>query len=44
VMDYFTKLNESGITILMVTHDAALVRYGSRSLTCQGGVVSGGEI
>ena len=40
VMDCFHKLNQSGITILMVTHDKALVEFCSRSLNCEDGIIA----
>ena len=39
VMDYFRRLNQSGITILMVTHNEALLSFSTRHLVCQAGSV-----
>lgn len=37
VMTCFQRLNEQGITILMATHNEALLKYASRHLVCRGG-------
>lgn len=41
VMDCFQRLNQSGITILMVTHNEALLSFSTRHLKCRnGGIVN----
>lgn len=37
IMECFRKLNRSGVTILMATHNESLLRYCSRHLVCRGG-------
>jgi putative ABC transport system ATP-binding protein len=37
VMDCLGKFHQQGITILMVTHNEELLRYGSRHLVCRDG-------
>ena len=37
VMDCFQRLNQSGITILMVTHNEALLNFSTRHLKCRDG-------
>ena len=39
VMEYFRELNETGMTILMVTHNETLLRHCTRHLVCQNGVM-----
>ena len=39
VMGHFRQMNESGITILMVTHNPMLLDYCSRHVLCRDGVV-----
>jgi len=39
VMDCFKRLNEAGITILMATHNEALLNSCTRHLLCQGGSI-----
>jgi putative ABC transport system ATP-binding protein len=40
VMRLLTKLNRQGMTILMVTHNEALLAYCSRRLRCQDGMLT----
>jgi putative ABC transport system ATP-binding protein len=40
VMDYLALLNQSGITILMATHNESFLKYCSRHLVCCDGRVS----
>lgn len=40
VMTCFKKMNEEGITLLMVTHNDGLLRYASRHLVCRSGGLS----
>jgi len=42
VMECFHRLNERGITILMVTHDEGLLEHAGRHLECKDGVVKNG--
>ena len=39
VMDCFQQLNQAGMTILMVTHNEALLSYCSRHLVCEDGLL-----
>lgn len=39
VMQYFTTLNQQGITILLVTHNTELLKYCSRHLVCRDGFI-----
>ena len=39
VMNCFKKMNEEGITLLMVTHNDGLLRYASRHLVCKNGAL-----
>ncbi len=39
VMDYLTQLNRIGMTILMVTHNEALLKHCTRRLICCNGVI-----
>ncbi len=39
VMNCFKKMNEEGITLLMVTHNDGLLRYASRHLVCRNGAL-----
>ena len=39
VMECFKRLNDEGITVLMVTHNESLLSYAGRSLTCRDGVI-----
>jgi putative ABC transport system ATP-binding protein len=41
VMECFKKLNEQGLTILLVTHNEELLKYCSRHLVCRSGVLEG---
>jgi len=43
VMGVFQKLNEQGITIVMVTHEFDIARYCKRNLVLRDGVVVGDE-
>ena len=40
VMDYFRRLNNEGLTILMVTHNDHLLSYCSRHLVCHEGRIA----
>jgi putative ABC transport system ATP-binding protein len=40
VMDYLRMLNETGITILMATHNDSFLKYCSRHLVCEDGRIS----
>lgn len=40
VMEFFRQLNQAGITILLVTHNPALIEYCTRHLTCLDGVIA----
>ncbi len=40
VMDYLRMLNQSGITILMATHNESFLKYSSRHLLCNDGRIS----
>lgn len=44
VMDCFKKLNDSGITIVMVTHNESLLPYASRHLVCVNGRLEEGPL
>ena len=39
VMNCYKKMNDEGITLLMVTHNDGLLRYASRHLVCRNGGV-----
>jgi len=39
VMDCFKGLNEKGLTILLVTHNRSLLKYCTRHLICQDGMI-----
>lgn len=39
VMDCFRRLNDQGLTVLLVTHNEGLLRYASRHLVCAEGVL-----
>jgi putative ABC transport system ATP-binding protein len=39
IMDVFQKLNESGITIVMVTHELDIARYTRRNVVMRDGVI-----
>jgi putative ABC transport system ATP-binding protein len=39
VMEIFQKLNEKGITIVMVTHEADIAAYARRNIVMKDGVV-----
>jgi len=39
VMECFRRLNEAGLTLLLVTHNEKLLRYASRHLVCAEGVL-----
>jgi putative ABC transport system ATP-binding protein len=39
VMECFRELNRQGLTILMVTHNTALLPYGTRRLMCRDGTL-----
>jgi putative ABC transport system ATP-binding protein len=39
VMDCFRRLNDAGLTVLLVTHNEGLLRYASRHLVCREGVL-----
>lgn len=43
VMNTLKKLNEEGMTVVMVTHDTALAEYGSRIIRMKDGVVMCGQ-
>ena len=43
VMDHFRDLNRQGITILMVTHNPALLAYGNRHLHCREATIAEGD-
>ena len=43
VMDLLKRLNDEGITIIMVTHDQELSSYASRVITMSDGVISHSE-
>ncbi len=40
VMNIFTKLNEDGITIILVTHEADIARYAKRLIRFRDGVIT----
>lgn len=40
VMDCFQRLNHTGLTVLMVTHNESLLRYSTRHLACRHGVLT----
>jgi len=44
VLDCFTKLNQAGIAVLLVTHDESLLPYGSRHVICRDGVLLAGAL
>ena len=37
VMDLFQKLNEEGVTILMITHDPEIAQYAGRTVLIRDG-------
>lgn len=39
VMQYFSELNQQGITIILVTHNTELLQYSSRHLVCRDGYI-----
>jgi putative ABC transport system ATP-binding protein len=40
-MDLFCRLHEQGITVILVTHDAAIAKYAERVVTfADGNIVS----
>jgi putative ABC transport system ATP-binding protein len=44
IMDLFTRLNEAGITIVVVTHDATVARYARRQLEFKDGSLVADEV
>ncbi len=42
VMNCFRELNEAGMTIVMVTHNEALLEFGTRHLVCRAGSIQNG--
>jgi ABC-type ATPase involved in cell division len=42
-MDHFLRLNQSGVTILMATHNPALAGHTTRHLKCHAGTLSESE-
>lgn len=38
-MKLIQDLHETGVTLLLVTHDQELVKYGNRVVTIEGGAV-----
>ena len=44
IMDLFTRLNEAGITIVVVTHDATVARYARRQLEFMDGSLVSDEV
>jgi putative ABC transport system ATP-binding protein len=43
IMDHFLRLNQSGVTILMATHNPALAGHTTRHLKCHAGTLSESE-
>jgi putative ABC transport system ATP-binding protein len=43
VMDIFQRLNEQGLTIVLVTHERDIAEYGTRIVTFRDGVVRGDD-
>ncbi len=41
VMEYFQRLNHQGITVLLVTHNEALLNFCTRHLLCRDGIIEG---
>lgn len=44
VMELFRKLNEEGVTVLMITHDAEIASYARRCVLIRDGVLSESEV
>ena len=44
IMDLFTRLNEAGITMVVVTHDATVARYARRQLEFKDGSLVADEV
>ena len=40
VMDLFGRLNQEGVTILMITHDAGIASYAQRVVTIKDGILA----
>ena len=43
ILDFFAKLNNEGLTIIVVTHDENVARRGSRRVTMKDGKLTGGS-
>ncbi len=41
IMDLFRELNEEAVTILMITHDAAIARHAGKIATIRDGILTG---
>jgi ABC-type lipoprotein export system ATPase subunit len=39
-MDHFLRLNQSGITIIMATHNPALAEHTTRHINCHAGTLT----
>ncbi len=44
VMDLFQKLNDEGVTVLMITHDSEIADYAKRAVLIRDGVLSEKEV
>lgn len=44
VMELFQKLNEEGVTVLMITHDAEIAGYARRCVLIRDGILSESEV
>ncbi len=44
VMDLFQKLNDEGVTVLMITHDSEIADYAKRTVLIRDGVLSEKEV
>jgi putative ABC transport system ATP-binding protein len=44
IMDIFQKLNERGITIVMVTHEADIAAYAKRNIVMRDGAVQSDRV
>lgn len=43
VMDLFEKLNEEGMTVIMITHDSEIAAHAKRTVLIRDGILSGAE-
>lgn len=44
VMDLFQKLNDEGVTVLMITHDPEIAEFAKRTVLIRDGILSEKEV